>query len=80
MIHLKCTTAHYDNLNSSYINKPYLQAVEYTISFFFSDFLLVYFNEAFAKTFTKKLSFFHTDFQNSIQDLVYYRKLGCQTL
>ena len=34
MMHLKCTVAHYANLNSSSINKPYLRAVEYAISFF----------------------------------------------
>ena len=34
MIHLKCTVVHYATLNSSSINKPYLWAVEYAISFF----------------------------------------------
>ena len=34
MIHLKHTVVHYANLNSSSINKPYLRAVEYAISFF----------------------------------------------
>ena len=35
MIQLKCALVHYANLNSSSINKPYLWAVEYVISFFF---------------------------------------------
>ena len=35
MIHLKCTAnVHYANLNLSSLNKPYLRAVEYAISFF----------------------------------------------
>ena len=34
MMHLKCTVVHYDNLNSSSINKLYLRAAEYAISFF----------------------------------------------
>ena len=33
-VHLKCTVLHYANVNSSSIDKPYLQAVEYTILFF----------------------------------------------
>ena len=79
MIHLKCTVVHYANLDSSFINKPSLWAVEYAISFFAISYLCL-FNEAFVKNFMKKLSFFHTNFQNSFQDVVYYRMLGCQTL
>ena len=79
MIHLKCTVTHYANLNSSPINKPYLRAVEYAISFFFRFLIYVYFNKAFVKNFMKKRSFFNTIFQNSFQDVVYYRILGCQT-
>ena len=30
MVHLECVVVHYANLNSSYINKPYLKAVKYT--------------------------------------------------
>ena len=76
MIYLKCTVLHYADLNLSYINKPYLQAVEYAILFFcFFRFLIYgYFKEAFAKkNFKKKLSFCNTNFQNLFQDLVYYR-------
>ena len=42
--------------------------------------IYVYFNEAFVKNLMKKLSFFNTKFQNSFQDVVYYRVLGFQTL
>ena len=41
MIHLKCAVVRYSNLNSRSINKPYLRAVEYDISFFF-DFLFIF--------------------------------------
>ena len=45
MIQLKCTVVHFANQNSSPIKKPYLRAVEYTISFFFFRFFIyVYFN------------------------------------
>ena len=39
MIHLKCTAVHYANLNSSFLNKHYLRAVEYAIFF---DFLFMF--------------------------------------
>ena len=84
-IHLKCAVVHYAHLNSSSINKPYLRAVEYTISFF--RFLIYrYFNNTFVKNFMKKLSLFNINFQNPFQDVicilcnVYNRILICQTL
>ena len=71
MIHLKCTVAHFANVNSSSINKLYLWAVEYTISLFL--FLIyVYFNEAFVKNFMKRLSFFNTNSQNSFHFKIKY--------
>ena len=78
IIHVKCTVAHYANLNSKSINKPYLRAVEKAFSFF-SILFYVYFNETFVKN-MKKLSFFNTNFQNSFQDVVNYRILAFQTL
>ena len=75
MIHLKCTVVHYANLNSSSINKPYLRAIEYAISFFFRFLIYNYFNEAFAKNLMKKLSIFSTNIQNPFQDVVHYRIL-----
>ena len=45
---------------------------------FFRFFIFyVYFNEAFVKTFLKKLSLL---IRKSFQDVVYYRMLGCQAL
>ena len=40
IIHVKCTVAHYANLNSKSINKPYLRAVEKAFSFFFDFFFM----------------------------------------
>ena len=79
MIHLKFTVVHYSNLNSSSINKPYLRAVEYTISCFFNFLFMFIWTRLLSKT-LKKLSFFNADFQNSFQDVVYYRTLWCRTL
>ena len=51
MIHLKCTVVHYVNLNSSSINKPFLNYGPLNMLFCFSfQFLVcVYFNETFVK-------------------------------
>ena len=40
---------------------------------FFRFLIYVYFNETFVKKLMKKLSFFNTIFQNSFEDVVYYR-------
>ena len=81
MIHLKCTIAHYANLNSSSINKLFLHYRPLNILFrFFRFHFNVYSKEAFVKKFMKQLSFFNTIFKYSFQDVVYYRILGCQTL
>ena len=42
MIHLKCTVVHYTNLNSSFVNKPYLRTVEYATSFFLNSYLRLF--------------------------------------
>ena len=49
MIHLECIAVHYANINSSYLNKPDLWGVKYTILFlfFFFDFLFIFFKEEF---------------------------------
>ena len=51
MIHLKCAVVHCANLNSSLLDKDYLRAVEYAISFSFQFLIYVYFNDAFIKSF-----------------------------
>ena len=75
---------HYANLNSSSINKLFLNCgplnMLFRFCFFFQFLIYVCFNEAFFNKFMKKLSFFNTNFQNWFQDLVCYRILGCQTL
>ena len=81
MVHLKCTVVDYANLNSSSINKPFLSYRLSNILFcFLRLFISVYFNKAFVKNFIKKPSVFNTNFQNSFQDIVYYRILERQTL
>ena len=75
MMHLKCAVVHYANLNSSSINKPFLNYGPLNMLFRFFRFLIyVYFNEAFVKK-IMKLSFFKTSAQTSFQDVVYYRIL-----
>ena len=75
-IHLKCTVVPYANLNSSFLKKPFLNCRPLNMLFRFFRFLIyVHFNEAFVKNFMKKLSFFNKNFQNSFQDIVYYRNI-----
>ena len=63
---LKCGVVHYANLNSSSINKPFLNYGLLNMLFCFFRFLIyVYFN---------------ISFHNSFQEVVYYRILECQTL
>ena len=82
MIHLKCTVVHYSNLNSSSVNKPLfkLRAVEYAISFFFFDFLFVFILTRLLSKNYEITIILNVNFQNSFQDAVYYKILGCQTL
>ena len=54
VIHLKCTVAHYANLNSSSKNKPFLNYGSLNMLFRFFRFLIyVYFNETFVKKLMK---------------------------
>ena len=55
MIHLKCTAVHYANLNSSFLNKHYLRAVEYAIFF---DFLFMFILRCFYQTLYEKTIIF----------------------
>ena len=41
---------------------------------------LCFLNEAYVKNFMKKQSIFNTNFNNSFEDVVYYKKLGYQNL
>ena len=79
MIQLKSTVVHYAIINSSTISKPFLRVVEYAISFF-SIFCLSLFQQDFCQQLYEKLPFFNMIFRNSLQDVVCYIILGCQTL
>ena len=72
---------HYSNLNSSSINKPFLNygPLNMLSLFFFFRFLIyVYFNEAFVKKNYEITIILNVNFQNSFQDAVYY-KIPCNT-
>ena len=77
MIHLKCTIVHYANLNSSSVSKPFVNYGPLNMLFLLFMFILT---RIFSKPFEKRLSFFNTNFNNSFQDVLCYRILGCQTL
>ena len=69
---LTCAVVHYANLSSSSIHKSFLNYGPLNMLFRFLRFLIyAYFNEAFVKSFMKKLSFFNTNFDNSFQNVVY---------
>ena len=78
VIQLKCTVVHYVDLRSSSIIFK-LRAVEYA-SPFFSICYLSLFQRGSCEKLLKKIFIFNTHFQNSSQDVGYYRILGCQTL
>ena len=59
----KSSVAHFSNLNSSSINKPFLDCGPLNMLFYFFPIsYFVYFNDAFVKKFMKNLSFFNTNF------------------
>ena len=70
MVNSKCNVVHYANLNYSSINKPYLWAVEYAISFFFFEFLFTFILKRFLSKNLWKTMIFNTNFKNSFQDVV----------
>ena len=78
MIHSRWTVVRYANLKPSCRNNPLNMLYEpLNMPFALFRFLIdVCFSEAFFKYLMRKLSFFNTNFQNSFQDVVYYRILG----
>ena len=78
VIQLKCTVVHYVDLRSSSIIFK-LRAVEYASSFFSICYLSL-FQRGSCEKLLKKIFIFNTHFQNSSQDVGYYRILGCQIL
>ena len=78
MMHSRWAVLHYANLKSSCRNNP-LNMLYKPLNMLFAllRFLIyVCFSEAFVKSLMGKLSFFNTNFQNSFQDIVYYRILA----
>ena len=83
MIHLKCTVVHYSNLNSSSINKPFLNYGPLNMLYFFSfffDFLFTFILTRFLSKNYEITIILNANFQNSFQDVAYYKILGRQTL
>ena len=79
MIHLKCTVVHFANINSSSIEKSFLNYILPSFCFFQLFCIYLFVNQTFGKSLVKNI-IFNTNFQNSFQYVVYYRLLRCQTL
>ena len=73
--YLKCTVVNYANKNSSSLNKHYLRAVEYAISFFFDSLFMFILTMLLLKTLWKNYYFL---IQTSKIHL-FHRILGFQT-
>ena len=81
MIQIKCAVVYYSNLNPSSINKPSLNYGPLNMLFlFFFDFLFVFILTRLLSKNYEITIILNVNFQNSFQDAVYYKILGCQTL
>ena len=81
MIHLKCTVINYANLNSSSINKPFLNYGSSNILFPFFDFLFMFIlTRLLSKTFWKNYHFLMQILKIHFKVYYIYRILVCQTL
>ena len=77
----KCNCVGCSNGNQSFTGRLFSSYGPLNILFHFFRYLIYsVFHNTFVKKFMKKLSFFSSNFKNSVQDVVYYRKLGCLTL
>ena len=76
MIYLKCTVVHYSNLNSSSINKPFLNYGPLNMLYFFSFFFDFLFTFILMRLLSKNYEttiILNANFQNSFQDVAYYK-------
>ena len=81
LILLKCIVLGCSDGNESFIGKLFSSYRSLNMLLHFFQYLIYsVFHETFIKKFLKKLSFFSSDFKNSFQDVVYYRKLRSLTL
>ena len=81
LILLKCIVAGYSNEKESFTGRLFSNYGPLNMLFHFFRYLIYsVFHETFVKKFMKKLSFFSSNFKNPVEDVVYYRKLGCLTL
>ena len=82
LILLKCIVAGFSNGNESFTGRLLSNYESLNMPFHFFDISLIVFSmRLLSKSFfMKKLSIFSSNFKNSFQAVVYYRKLGCPTL
>ena len=70
----------YSNGNESFTGRVFPNYEPFNLLFHFFRYLTYrVFHKTFVKKFMKKLSFFSSNFKNLFQDVLYYRKLGCDT-
>ena len=80
MTHLKSTVVHYANLDSSSINKPFLNYGPLHMLFRFFQFLIyVILIKLLSKNLRNNYQFL-IQFSKIHKDIVHHRVLGCQTL
>ena len=81
LILLKCIVEGYSNKNESFTNRLFSNNGPLNMRFHIFRYRIYNVShEAFVKKSMKKLSFFNSNFNNSFQDVLYYRKLECLTL
>ena len=81
LILLKCFFVGCSNGNEIFTGKLFSNYGPLNILFHFFRYLIYsVFHKMFVKKFMKKLSFLSSNFKNPVQEVVYYRKLGCRTL
>ena len=78
LILLKCIVVGYSNGNENFTDRLFSSYRPLNMLFHFFRYLIYsVFHEIFVKKFMKIPSFFSSNFKNSFQDIVYYRKLRC---
>ena len=77
LILLKCIIVSYSNGNESFTGRLFSNYGPLNMLFHFFQYLIFYsvFHGTFFKKVMNKLSFFSSNFKNTFQDVVYYRRL-----
>ena len=78
LILLKCIIVSYSNGNESFTGRLFSNCGPLNMLFHFFQYLIYrVFHGTFVKKVMNKLSFFSSNFKNTFQDVVYYRRLTC---